>query len=206
MNQVGRRDGPVRILVLCTANQCRSPVGAALLRRRFTADGSNAEVLSAGVFGDGSPVPEVGQSVLAARGIDLARHRSAPMTPVLVAGADLVVGMERSNVREAVALVPEIWPRAFTFPDLIRRGHLFGPRSRGEPLERYLEKVGTGRQRDALLGSSPDDDVTDPMGRDAKVWTQVVDDLEWLTSRLVALLALPSAARSLRQAGAGGGG
>ena len=64
------------IVVLCTANVCRSPMAAALLARRLSELGVTARVRSAGMLRDGDPpLPEV-ISVMAGYGIDLTAHRS----------------------------------------------------------------------------------------------------------------------------------
>ena len=64
------------IVVLCTANVCRSPMAAALLARRLSELGVAAQVRSAGMLGGGDPpLPEV-VSVMAGYGIDLTAHRS----------------------------------------------------------------------------------------------------------------------------------
>ena len=72
------------IVVLCTANVCRSPMAAALLARRLSEFGVTARVRSAGMLRDGDPpLPEV-VSVMAGYGIDITAHRSR-----LVGAADL---------------------------------------------------------------------------------------------------------------------
>ena len=65
----------------------------------------------------------------------------------MLARADLVLGMERRHVREAVVLLPEIMPKAFTLKELVRRGEEFGARTRGRSLEDWLVDVaGTARR------------------------------------------------------------
>ena len=59
--------------------------------------------------------------------------------------ADLVLGMERRHVREAVVLLPEIMPKAFTLKELVRRGEEFGARTRGRSLEDWLVDVAGDR-------------------------------------------------------------
>ena len=59
--------------------------------------------------------------VLAGRGLDISSHRSRTMSRQLLAEADLVVGMAREHVREAVLAVPDLWARAFTLKELVRR-------------------------------------------------------------------------------------
>ncbi len=111
----------VRVLFLCTANLCRSPMAAALFAREAPGRAGGVESASAGLLPGGRAVPSEVLEVMAPYGLDLSGHRSRRMTGELVGGSDLVVGMGRRHVREAVVLEPEVWPRAFTLKDLVRR-------------------------------------------------------------------------------------
>src|ERR1700722_333921 len=137
------------IVVLCTANVCRSPMAAALLARRLSELG----------VGD-PPDPEV-ISVMAGYGIDIAAHRSRVACAADLAHAGLVLAMARDNLRYAVVTEPGTWPRAFTLRELIRRGERIGPRRPDEPLSGWLSRAHEGRVRAALLGDSAEDDVPD---------------------------------------------
>ncbi len=75
-------------------------------------------------------------AVMAARGLDVTRHRSRTVTRDDVAGADVILGMAREHVRHAVVLLPDAWQRAFTLRELVRRGGQAGARAPGEPLRR----------------------------------------------------------------------
>src|SRR6202020_2835417 len=132
---------PDSIVVLCTANVCRSPMAASLLARRLSGLGVAARVRSAGMLRDGDPpLPEV-ISVMARYGIDITGHRSRVACAADLAGASLVLAMARDNLRYAVLTEPGAWPRAFTLRELIRRGEQIGPRAPGEPLSRWLSRV-----------------------------------------------------------------
>ncbi len=87
-------------------------MAAALLSRQFADAGVEAVVSSAGILFDGRPATDYGQAVMADRGIDTSGHRSRKLRADIVNGADLVIGMARSHVREAVALAPDVWKRA----------------------------------------------------------------------------------------------
>src|SRR5689334_22069461 len=108
----------IEILMVCTGNTCRSPMAAALLGRRLVEAGIAAVVTSAGLLFDGKPATDHGLAVMADRGLDTSGHRSRKLRPDLLAGADLVIGMARSHVREAVALAgPDLLRRAFTLKE-----------------------------------------------------------------------------------------
>jgi protein-tyrosine-phosphatase len=155
----------IEILVLCTANVCRSPMAQAMLAGELAARGEPARVLSAGIAASGTTaVPGEVASVLAGYGLDAAGHRSSPMTVAGLARADLIVALAREHLRHAVVAVPEAWPRAFTLRELARRGAQAGPRAPGEPLDGWLARAHDGRSRLALLGDGEPDDVADPVG------------------------------------------
>jgi glycine hydroxymethyltransferase len=163
----------------------------ALLRRRLDEAGVSAGVSSAGLLGHDVPASDGAVRVLAARGIDLAAHRSRRLSPELVAGADLVVGMAQNHVREAVLAVPDSMGRAFTLKELVRRGEAVGPRGGGETLADWLGRVGAGRRHADLLGDDPADAVADPIGLPDKAYRAAAEEIDELLRRLVELTFPP---------------
>jgi len=151
------------VLVVCSANQCRSPLAGALLVREVELHDLPVEVLTAGFRATGSS-PATRSTIAAAEelGLDLRDHVSRPVDGELLAGADLIVGMERLHVREAVVLAPAVWRRTFTLPDLVRRAELNPPRPPDVPLATWAEELSAGRDRMSLMGASTEDDVRDP--------------------------------------------
>ncbi len=97
------------ILVICTANICRSPVVEAVLRNRLAARGlGDWEVSSAGTLAlDGDPPSRFGAEVLAERGIDIHDHRSREATRDQVIMADLVLCMESAHAEALRVEVPD---------------------------------------------------------------------------------------------------
>ncbi len=116
-------------------------------------------------------------------GLDVTAHRSRVVSEADVAMAGLVVGLARAHVRLAVAVVPEAWPRCFTFKELVRRGESAGPRVAGEPLADWLSRVQEGRSRSALLGDAPVDDVADPIGGPPPAYAETAAILDHLAGR-----------------------
>lgn len=175
------------ILLLCTANVCRSVMAQAMLSARLAARGVTVSVASAGLLGSGwQPPPEV-IAVMAARGVDVTGHRSRIVTADDLASADLILGLAREHVRHAAVLLPAAWPRAFTIRELLRRGQQAGVRAPGEPLRHWLTRAADGRSRLDLLGSRPADDVADPAGGPLRGYQATSGLLDCLTRDLVEL-------------------
>ena len=160
----------------------------ALLRRRLIDVGELPRVHSAGVRGDGLEVSRGAVTAMsAAYDLDIAAHRSRQLMVDMLAEADLVIGMAREHVHEAVLLHPPAWPRTFTLKELVRRAEQVGARSPGQPFDEWLEKVHAGRNRADLLGSSPVDDVADPIGMSDAVYERTAAEIAALVERLVEL-------------------
>jgi protein-tyrosine phosphatase len=178
------------ILVLCTANTCRSPMAEALLARRLAGRGVAAVVHSAGtrtsgIQGEGQRPPPEAIAAMAACGLDTAAHGSHQLTAADLGRADMVIAMARLHVRHAVVMRPEVWPHVFTLKELVRRGEAIGSRPAGEPLAGWLDRLRGARGRRALLGQCPDDDVSDPIGGPPQAYHDTAALLDTLMSRLV---------------------
>jgi protein-tyrosine phosphatase len=165
----------------------------ALLRRRLAERGIDARIGSAGRSAEGRPATPSAVEVMADEGLDLGGHRSRRTSPELVAAADLVVAMAREHVRDVVLLAPDALPRTFTLKELVRRGAEVGARADGETLPAWLARLDAGRRPTDHLGSSPHDDVADPIGQRASVYERTAAELGTLVEALVAL-AFPSPA------------
>jgi protein-tyrosine phosphatase len=161
-------------------------MAAAIFSRVTAAQGVTVAVGSAGLLpGDQSPPPELVTAV-ATRGIDLGGHRSRQVTAELVDGSSLVIGMAREHVREIVSLRPDSWPRTFTLKELASRAAELGPRAGGQGLGEWLDDLQAGRKRVELLGSSPADDVSDPIGGPRSAYEATASEIEQLVSSVVA--------------------
>lgn len=154
----------LRILAVCTANVCRSPVAAELLTRHLCARRLQVAAASAGTHGGELGVHE--HTVRAARelDIDLSAHRSRLITSQLVAaeGADLVITMTREHLRHVIGLARDAWPRTFTLKELARRSVdlPFGLAD----FSSWRTAAADGRRAADLISASPLDDLADPYG------------------------------------------
>jgi protein-tyrosine phosphatase len=137
---------------------------------------------------DGTEVPPEVLEVMAPYGIDLRGHRSRALTPSMLVEADLVIGMSRRHVQEAVLLDPPCWPKAFTLKELVRRGALAGPRRPDQGIRSWIDSVHGDRSRASLAHRSAADEVNDPYGADLDRYRSTADELAGLTARLAGLL------------------
>ena len=85
-----------RILVVCTGNICRSPIGEGLLKARL--DGRGIEVFSAGVGAlVGHPADAHASAVMREHGYDIDAHRAQQATQPILAHSDLILTMDQTH-------------------------------------------------------------------------------------------------------------
>ncbi len=125
---------PGIIIVVCTANICRSPMAAALLQHALAAQPEplrSFKIISAGVAArTGDPVSE--NSVLALKkvGLDISKHTSRPLTQKMMDDASLVLGMTESH-RAMIQLQAEPPPKnLFLFREFLPQ---LGDKQIGDP-------------------------------------------------------------------------
>ncbi|MEM9467261.1 MAG: hypothetical protein AAGA90_17945 [Actinomycetota bacterium] len=171
---------PLRVLVVCTANICRSPAAEHYLRHHAAERGLDVEVSSAGFLYDDESASDTMAKVMGERGFDLSAHRSRVVDCDLVDAVDLVVTMERRHGRE---LVSRCGPRGvFTLRGAVAAiAAVDGDRS--GPVAR-IEAADADRLPGDLLGSG-DDEVPDPFGKSLRVNRRAADDLHDLTAALL---------------------
>ncbi|MGH7996518.1 MAG: low molecular weight protein arginine phosphatase [Opitutaceae bacterium] len=89
------------VVVLCTANICRSPMAAGLLRHALAAQSEplrSIRTISAGVSARaGEAVTDHSVTTMRKVGIDISGHVSRPLTQELLDGALAVFGMTESH-------------------------------------------------------------------------------------------------------------
>ena len=178
---------PLRILVVCTGNICRSPMAEAFLRREAADAGLDVQVASVGVRAVTGPADPQARRTMAARGIAIDDHRARQFHPVDATSADVVVAMERAHVIEIVAEAPSALGHTFTLPELVRLGSTVGPRT-GRSLDDWLVAVAAQREPAAMLRSDPADEVEDPYGRGRRAFNRCADQLDELCAAAMDLL------------------
>jgi protein-tyrosine phosphatase len=116
------------ILVICTANICRSPVVEALLRDRLTGTDLNNEpeadadwrVSSAGTLAwPGHSAADFSIEVMTERGFDLSEHRSQRAEAHHLATADLVLCMEWGHKEALQIEFPDHRDKIFLLTEMV---------------------------------------------------------------------------------------
>ncbi len=178
----------MKVLLVCYANTCRSPVAAALLRSSLTHD--DMEILSRGVAGGDGQTPEALTVALERHGVVLSEPTGVLLTREDARSADLLLFLERRLLREAVVTDPSLWPRSFTLREFARRAMINPPEQLNESFDQWRTLLHATRKREDLLGESPQDDVSDPglMGDDAQFEAMIVT-LQNEISRVAPLLS-----------------
>ncbi|MCX6399131.1 MAG: low molecular weight phosphotyrosine protein phosphatase [Propionibacteriales bacterium] len=103
-----RTPGRYRIAVVCLGNICRSPMADVVLNARIRDAGMDdaVEVVSAGTGGwhAGDPMDRRAAALLTTEGYDASRHRAQQVQPSWLDEFDLVLTMDRDNLRDVRSL------------------------------------------------------------------------------------------------------
>ena len=170
----------VRILVVCTANICRSVMAETYLRVEAEERGLPIEVGSSGFLRNGEPASDAVTTVMGERGFDVSHHRSRITTPKIVDGVDLVVTMERAHGRRVAAM-----GRARGVLTMVRATDLLGEvdPSIADPVER-IAVADSARAEGDLLDTGPDE-IDDPFGTSLEINRATADRLRALSAGLL---------------------
>ncbi len=175
-----------RILVVCAANRCRSPIGAALLARRAAQSGAALAVASAGVAAhDGEPPVPFAVTVLREGWqIDIAAHRSRRVGRQDLEDVDVVIGVERWIAKEVVLLSKTMGPRTFTLCGLARVA-ASNPRVPCEPFNGWLRRLDEREPLDQRLQGIATDDIADPVTGRMADYRRTAREIDRLVDRVV---------------------
>ncbi len=158
------------VLVVCSGNTCRSPMGAALLASAWEDASRDDPALmppalgSRGAFtAQGRPASGPAMTVMRPRGLDLSSHSSRPISPSDLRHADLVLAMTRGHLA--------------AIHDLLETAGTTGPADAGHhPLVELFDPGGS--------------EIDDPFGGDDAVYEAVASALHAMArARVAASLA-----------------
>lgn len=116
--------GEFRVLMVCTANHCRSPLAEFLLRDQLAGidlPGTPWSISSAGTDAlVGRPMHEYSQQVLSESGITPAHFVGRQITEDIARSHDLILTASREHRAAVVSLVPAVMGRVFTLKQFAR--------------------------------------------------------------------------------------
>ena len=111
-----------RVLLICTANVCRSPLAQGLLKKQLADQGLGGEweVSSAGSWTEGGvPVDPLVREMLADRGIKAGEWRSREVTEKMLVEANLVLTMEAGHQEALQVEFPEQADKVYMLSELV---------------------------------------------------------------------------------------
>jgi protein-tyrosine-phosphatase len=137
-----------KILIVCTANVCRSPVAEAILRDRLSKQGLNSwPVKSAGTWASaGQPASHYSIEVLAEQGLDISGHISRTVDDQLLEESDLILCMELGHVEALKTEFPQYASRTYPLSEMAGERYSIndpfgGPRSDYEKMVAELTQL-----------------------------------------------------------------
>ncbi len=160
------------ILVVCTGNICRSPLGELLLRQRLAALGVRVHSAGTGAL-VGDSMARESQRVARDHGIDpvdAAAHRARALTEDMVMRADLTLTMTADHRADVISRAPSALRRVFTVREFAAlAASLDGPTAADPavaPRVRLAAAVArVAAQRGTVSLGAGCEDVFDPFGR-----------------------------------------
>lgn len=159
-----------RVLMVCTANHCRSPIAQQLLSQGAAARfGDDAWLVDSAGTDVRAPWPihDHARAVLAERVPEVAPHHSTDLLPGAITSADLVLTASRHHRSSVVSMVPAAIGRTFTILQFARLCTQVAPIVSADAGELGRQLVINAKLARSSLQPVPVefDDLADPMGR-----------------------------------------
>ncbi len=178
------------ILVVCTGNICRSPVGERFIQRGLAEvmGAAAPDVVSAGTIArDGASATPEAVAAGAERGVDASDHVASLLTPHMLDEAELVVTMAAEHREVAAGLSHEVARRTFTLKELVRLLEDLPAAAPPAAPATWRDRVAAAAAHRAAGGArnAHDEDVADPLGMSFETYQAMAWELEGWSARLV---------------------
>lgn len=182
-------DSPLRIMFICTANRCRSPLAEVIARSQLDRRSILAHVASAGYLESGHEAASGSINAAKKMGLDLRSHLSRQLDPEMITDADLIIGMQPDHILDLTEMVPGAPRWALTLKELARASEPTGSASgplevpakpmSNDDLRGWIRSAGS-RSLSSLM--SGDNTVVDPIGRSDRAFRSTAKEIEALIS------------------------
>jgi protein arginine phosphatase len=116
-SQIKRSFKTSRILFVCTANICRSPMADCYLKKLVAENGLNFDVKSAGFLESNHPISENSRLTLQENGIDASAHVSTKMNEEVIYGSWLILTMTESHKNGVIDRYPNAALKTYTISE-----------------------------------------------------------------------------------------
>jgi len=177
-------DPVARLMVVCTGNIARSPLGMAMLDReaaRRLGDDAPIQVTSSGVQGlQGEPAEVQSQRLAEERGLTLVQHRGSVTASDDVLSQDLVLTMTEAQRGRIVRKAPKAAWTTFTVKELARLTAALKPIDTDLPPReriRAIVKLANGARAYVERPAGPED-IEDPYMREDGVYDRIGRELD----------------------------
>ena len=153
-----------KIIAVCTANICRSPVVEAVLQAKLDGLGKGKwQVESAGTWAqNGQAASRYSREILAERGLDISGHASQVITREMLEGAALVLCLAEGHAEAMRAEFPDQASKIFLLTEMVGQRYSIsdpygGPRFAYERMiNDVTELIEDGLPRIVELTTSPE--------------------------------------------------
>jgi protein-tyrosine phosphatase len=180
----------MNILLVCTANVCRSPAAEFLLASHLGSAARDISIRSAGVNASaGAPIDDTIGNLLRSRGVETRPFSSRQLTVRMLESADLVLTASTSHRSAVVQLLPTAVRRTLTLRQLARYAPFI--LESGEPPAGSAARLGwilAAVPQARALAPRDDDSIADPMGRSRGHYRAAVDAVDKACAAIAPLL------------------
>lgn len=166
-------DGTFRVLFVCTANQCRSPVAQRLFEHRLATvwgderAAASWQIGSAGTHARaGVPMHPLSARTLTEVGVEPGAFASAELTQDLLRASDLVLTATRQHRATVVQTLPAVLGRTFTIRQFSYLLSAARPTPAPNAIQAGFRLIDAAKAARAEVPARTDaDDLADPIGR-----------------------------------------